>query len=44
VGLDHVTSAGQLMYPKSQPGVTDFGEGDLTGLAALGTGTCLPDL
>jgi len=24
--------------------VTDFGAGDLTGLAALGKGTCLPDL
>ncbi len=44
VGLDHVTSASQLMYPQSQPGVTDFGAGDLTGLAALGKGSCLPDL
>lgn len=44
VGLDHVTAASQLMYPQAQPGVTDFGAGDLTGLAALGTGTCLPEL
>jgi hypothetical protein len=44
VGLDHVTAANQLMYPQSQPGVVDFGAGDLTGLAALGRGTCLPDL
>ena len=44
VGLDHVTAANQLMYPQSQPGVTDFGAGDLTGLAALGRGTCLPEL
>jgi Zn-dependent protease with chaperone function len=44
VGLDHVTTASQLMYPQSQPGVTEFGAGDLTGLAALGKGTCLPDL
>lgn len=44
VGLDHVTAENQLMYPQSQPGVTDFGAGDLTGLAALGRGTCLPDL
>jgi curved DNA-binding protein CbpA len=44
VGLDHVTAANQLMYPQSQPGVTDFGAGDLNGLAALGRGTCLPDL
>jgi hypothetical protein len=44
VGLDHVTAASQLMYPKGQPGVTDFGAGDLTGLAALGRGACLPEL
>lgn len=44
VGLDHVTAANQLMYPQIQPGVTDFGAGDLTGLAALGRGTCLPEL
>jgi curved DNA-binding protein CbpA len=44
VGLDHIKAAGQLMYPKSQPGVTDFGGGDLTGLAALGRGTCVPEL
>ena len=44
VGLDHVTAASQLMYPQSQPGVTDFGAGDLTGLAAVGRGACLSDL
>lgn len=44
VGLDHVTAASQLMYPRSQPEVTEFGAGDLTGLAALGSGTCVPDL
>ena len=44
VGLDHVTAANQLMYPQSQPGVVDFGAGDLTGLAALGKGACVPDL
>ena len=44
VGLAHVTSASQLMYPQAQPGVTDFGPGDLTGLAVLGRGTCQPDL
>jgi hypothetical protein len=44
VGLDHVTSASQLMYPQVQPGMTDFGAGDLTGLATLGRGTCLPEL
>lgn len=44
VGLDHVTDASQLMYPQAQPGVTDFAAGDLTGLAALGRGPCLPEL
>jgi hypothetical protein len=44
VGLDHVTAANQLMYPQIQPGMTDFGAGDLTGLAALGRGTCMPNL
>jgi len=44
VGLDHVTDATQLMYPEGQPGVTEFGAGDLAGLAALGRGTCHPDL
>ena len=41
LGLDHVTAARLLMHPQSgQPGVTDFGAGDLTGLAALGRGAC----
>ena len=44
VGLSHVTDASQLMYPQSQPGITYFGAGDLTGLAALGGGACMPDL
>jgi hypothetical protein len=40
MGLAHVNSRSQLMYPRNQSGVTDFGAGDLTGLAALGKGTC----
>ncbi len=44
VGLGHVTAANQLMYPQSQRGVIEFGTGDLTGLAALGRGSCLSDL
>ena len=44
LGLDHVTDASQLLYPEGQPGVTEFGAGDLTGLAALGKGACMPDL
>jgi Matrixin len=44
VGLDHVETKGQLMYARNQRGVTDFGAGDLTGLAALGRGGCFPTL
>ncbi len=44
VGLGQVTSASQLMYPQALPGMTDFGAGDLTGLAVLGRGSCRPDL
>jgi predicted Zn-dependent protease len=44
VGLDHVDDAKQLMYPQSQGDVLDFAGGDLTGLAALGSGRCLPAL
>ena len=44
VGLNHVSSTSDLMNIHMQPGVVDFGAGDLTGLAALGRGSCLPDL
>ncbi|MEZ0164417.1 peptidase [Kineococcus sp. LSe6-4] len=40
VGLAHVEDPGQLMNP-SMTGLTDYAAGDLTGLAALGTGPCL---
>ncbi|SDE70038.1 Matrixin [Blastococcus fimeti] len=43
VGLDHVIDAGQLMYPTTST-VPDFAPGDLTGLVALGSGECEPDL
>jgi hypothetical protein len=39
VGLDHVTSQSQLMSDENN-GQLDFGDGDLTGLAKLGSGTC----
>lgn len=42
VGLDHVKDRTQLMYRSTVDGVTDFGAGDLTGLAALGRGACAP--
>lgn len=44
MGLDHVTDRYQLMYPEAQLTAEDFGAGDLAGLAALGRGTCAPDL
>ncbi|MDP5225933.1 MULTISPECIES: matrixin family metalloprotease [Arthrobacter] len=44
VGLSHVEDPTQLMNPVATPGVVTFGNGDLTGLATLGTGPCRPDL
>lgn len=44
VGLAHVSDARQLMYPSARPLVFSFGRGDLTGLAALGSGRCFDDL
>jgi hypothetical protein len=43
VGLDHVSDPDQLMYPETRDAV-DFGSGDLTGLARLGAGECVPQL
>jgi hypothetical protein len=44
VGLDHVNDPDQLMYAESNLEVTEFGAGDLTGLAMLGRGVCVPSL
>jgi hypothetical protein len=44
VGLDHVNDPEQLMFAQTQPGVTDFAAGDLTGLSVLGTGPCAPEI
>lgn len=41
VGLDHVQDPTQLMNP-SGSGVVDYAAGDLTGLAELGSGPCVP--
>jgi hypothetical protein len=41
VGLGHVPDPTQLMYSKNV-GQTDYGTGDLAGLALLGSGTCDP--
>jgi hypothetical protein len=44
LGLDHVDDAAQLMYPEARRAVGDFASGDLTGLAALSRGVCVPEL
>jgi hypothetical protein len=43
VGLDHVDDPTQLMHPEAGA-ARDFASGDLTGLARLGRGECVPDL
>lgn len=42
VGLGHIDDPTQLMAPDLTPKVTDYADGDLTGLAALGRGPCAP--
>jgi Matrixin len=44
MGLAHVEDEQQLMHPEARRDVPDFAAGDLTGLAALGSGPCVPDL
>jgi hypothetical protein len=44
VGLDHVSDRRQIMFSEGQDGVTDFADGDLRGLAALGRGKCVPEV
>lgn len=42
IGLDHVGDPAQLMYPRNR-GLTEYGAGDLEGLARLGNGVCHRD-
>ena len=42
VGLNHVPDPSQLMNPEQVRGRVSFGDGDLAGLAQLGTGDCFP--
>lgn len=42
VGLDHVPDPTQLMAATMTDRLVDFADGDLTGLALLGTGKCRP--
>jgi Matrixin len=44
MGLGHVDDEQQLMYPEARRDVPDFAAGDLTGLAVLGAGACVPEL
>ncbi|CAB4752037.1 unannotated protein [freshwater metagenome] len=44
VGLDHVSDDSQLMSPTLSVDQTDFANGDLEGLAALGRGQCMADI
>jgi Matrixin len=44
VGLGHVDDPAQLMYPEARREVPDLSSGDLTGLAVLGSGACVPEL
>jgi hypothetical protein len=44
VGLAHVNDARQIMYPRASTQVVEYGIGDLTGLAALGRGSCSSDV
>lgn len=41
VGMDHVSSSGQLMRPVGDERITSWGDGDRAGLATLGRGQCI---
>lgn len=43
LGLNHVADPAELMHPTGSD-LDVFGEGDLTGLAQLGRGACVPEL
>jgi hypothetical protein len=44
VGLDHVQKPTEVMFPQADRVITQFGPGDLTGLAKLGQGACVPQV
>lgn len=44
VGLGHVNDPSQVMFPRASRTVVGYQAGDLAGLAALGRGTCMPDI
>jgi len=43
VGLAHIDRPAELMFPETSQ-QRDFGPGDLTGLATMGAGTCVPEI
>lgn len=44
IGLDHVDSDDQLMYPEDSGRLRSYQDGDLVGLYELGQGVCAPGL
>lgn len=44
VGLAHVDDPSQVLFPRASNQRTQYGSGDLAGLAALGRGACQPDI
>jgi Protein of unknown function (DUF2510)/Matrixin len=44
VGLDHTNDRTQLMFSEAEFNVADYGDGDLRGLARLGTQSCFPNV
>lgn len=44
IGLDHTSDRTQLMFSEGDGAVTDFGDGDLRGLAELGAQPCVPEI
>lgn len=44
LGLAHVDSKAELMYPEGQQDLHGYQQGDLTGLSRLGQGTCVARL
>src|SRR5205814_289980 len=44
VGLDHTADQTQIMFSENKENVTDYGPGDLRGLALVGKQPCHPDV
>jgi hypothetical protein len=44
IGLGHTSDRSQLMFSEGNVQVNDYGDGDLRGLAELGTQPCAPEI